>query len=269
VPSVPELLSADNLEQFLVFDQYLQFDEENAPRREVLETVSDVTFERLQQGTLPAPRQIVNAFGPLAAAGHLDLVALDDAGRDFFDLIGVSGRFDPPDADALLVTTVNSGGNKIDSFLTRSVRYEAAVRDERLSGTVSVTLANASPSGALPFYVIGSSTEPPLPRGTNRVSLLVYTAVPVTEATVDGQPALVRSELTAGRWVHQILVELPPGQARTVALALDGPIEADDYGLTLEPGLGTTTDAYEVEVTRDGEAPLTFSGRVTTSVRLG
>jgi hypothetical protein len=270
VSGVPEPLTAENLEEFLVFDQYLQFPQSNAPRREVLETVSEVVMRRLQGADLPAPRSLVDLFLPLVEAGHLEVATVDDErSLAFLDLVGLSGRFTPPPVDSLLVTNVNVTGNKIDSFLSRTVRYEATVEDGRLTGTLTIELRNTAPSGGLPFYVIGSATQPPLPLGTNRTALLVYTRVPAVERQLDGEGPVGRTDVTAGRYLHQIVVDLPPGVTRTVVLRLDGEIGDQPYRLRLEPGVGSTPDEYDVEVAEGSGSRLTFRGRVVTGVQVG
>src|SRR5690606_1364728 len=147
--------------------------DEQAPRRELLETVSEVTFERLERGSLPPPQELVAAFGPLVERDHLQAVAFDPDALALLQVVGLTGHLRAPESDSLLVTNVNSGGNKIDVFLERTVRYDAAVRDGTLTGTVAVELRNGAPAADLPYYVIGSSTTPPLPLGTNRTTLLV------------------------------------------------------------------------------------------------
>ena len=160
VAGVDALLTSENLEQFLLVDQYVQFPDEQAPRREVLDTVAEVTFERLETADLPPPSGLVDLFAPLVREGHLQIVTFDPDGADLFDRSALSGGFDAPRSDSLVVTTVNSGGNKIDTFLSTSVTYDADVADGHLRGTVWVDLTNAAPAGGLPFYVIGSSTAP-------------------------------------------------------------------------------------------------------------
>ena len=269
VPGVAEPLTAANLEQYLVFDQYVQFANENAPRREVLETVSEEVLRRLQSSDLPEPRVLVDLFKPLLDGGHLGAVAFDDAGGGFLELVGLTSDFRPPPSDGLAVANVNISGNKIDTFLTRTVRYDARVADGRLSGTLAVELRNAAPAQDLPTYVIGSATDPPLPLGTNRTTLQVFTAVPATEILLDGRPVRARSERSGGRFVHQIVVELPPGGAATVELRLGGPLPDAEYSLVLEPGGGAVPDEYSVAVDVEGRDPLTFRGRVATMAQVG
>ncbi len=269
VNGLDEPLTAGNLEQYLVFDQYVEFENENAPRRELLETVSEVVVRRLQTADLPEPRVLVDIFKPLVLEGRLGVFAFDDRGAAFLDTAGLSGAFLPAASDGLMVSNVNITGNKIDSFLTRRVVYDADVQDGRLQGTVSVELHNAAPPSDLPFYVIGSATRPPLPLGTNRTTLQVYTAVPATDLLVNGEPARYRSDRSAGRYVHQVVVELPPGGRATVQLRLDGDLPGLPYSLVLLPGGGAEPDDYEVSVATDDGADRTFRGRVLTATSLG
>jgi hypothetical protein len=268
VPSVPVPLTSENLEQFLLVDQYLQFPSNQAPRRELLDTVAEVTFGRLETADLPPPQDLVDLFAPLVRRGHLNIVAFDRDAAPLFDRSALSGAFDPPASDSLVVTSVNSVGNKIDTFLSKSVTYEANVDEGHLAGVVRVELTNAAPPTGLPFYVIGSAKVPPPPRGTNLVSLLVYTSVEVDGATLGGAPVPVRTTATAGRWLTQLLVELPPGGSATVELRLDGPLPDGPYRLALGPGGGVTADTYQVRVSGARDTVLTYGGRVTQQVDL-
>ena len=124
VDSVPQPLSAANLEQFLVFGQYVQFPNTLAPRREVLQTVSDVTFERLQVTNLPQPRTLIQVFSPLVKGGHMEMVSFDRDGARLLGEAGVDGTFRPAPHDGVMVTNVNTTADKIDAFLTKAITYD-------------------------------------------------------------------------------------------------------------------------------------------------
>jgi hypothetical protein len=264
VSSVPQPLTALNLEQFLVFGQYVQFPTEVAPRREVLQTVADVTFERLVTANLPSPRTLIDVFAPLVHAGHLDVVSFDRGAAPLLDQADLDGTFDAPDDDGLMVSNINTTANKIDSFLTKSVTYDAHTSQGTLDGSVSVALTNHAPSSGLPSYVIGSATKPPLPSGTNRMTLLVYTGVEGDQVLVDGQPVAAPPALrTGGWWLHQVTLDLPAGATRTVRFELHGrlPDPGGPYRLRLQPGGGSTPDQYTVGV-QAGKRHAAFTGVV-------
>jgi hypothetical protein len=263
VPGQAQPLTAENLERFLVADQYVQFPDVKAaaPRRELLGVVADETFDRLQTADLPAPRALFDLFRPLVAAGHLQIDTFGPGEAAFLDRVRVSGRLRSPASDSLLVTNVNALGNKIDSLLSRSVTYSGQLRKGTFTGTAEIQLHNAATSSRLPFYVIGSTFEPAPPLGTNRTTLFVYTSVPTTAVRIDGREVRVLSQRTGGRWLHQITVEIPPGGTVTVALDLQGALPDGPYELALVPGGGSVPDHYRVDVAA-GDGRVTFDGPV-------
>ena len=62
-------------------------------------------------------------LGGAAHAGHLILAFARPEEQQLAIELGVSGRLDPVQSDALAVTTSNAGGNKIDYYLNRAVDY--------------------------------------------------------------------------------------------------------------------------------------------------
>jgi hypothetical protein len=271
VPNVPQPLSSDNVEQYLVYGQYVQFRDAVAPRREVLQQVSDATFQRLVTADLPSPRRLVDLFAPLVDAQHLQIASFHTGPEDLLERVATDGRFDQPKQDGVMVANINNGGNKIDAFLTKSVVYDAKVADGHLTGSVTVTLTNQAPATGLPLYVIGSATTPPLPRGTNRTTLLVYTRVAGDRVLVDGAPATSTPALRTGEWwVREVAVDLPAGATRTVRVDLDGVLPAPDdaYALQLRPGGGVTPDEYRARVAI-GDHDARFDGRVVAPTDVG
>lgn len=266
VDGLAEALTAETLESFLVYGQYVQFPDDQAPRREVLDTVAETTFDRLETADLPGPQTLADRFAPVVAGGHLQMMSMDEEVEAFLVAHGLAGVFDAPDSDSLLVTNINSTGNKVDTFLRRAVRYDAVVADGILSGTVQVTLRNEAPLSGLPFYVIGSFTDPPLPAGTNRTTLAVYTAVPAQSVSVDGVDVPTSSTLTGGRYLQFIQVDLAPGQESVVELHTVGPVPPVS-GVQVTPGGGVTPDEYAIEVTDDRvERSFDFTGPVLKAV---
>jgi hypothetical protein len=247
-------LTADNVQQFLLVDQYREFAgaRTQAPRREVLDEVARVTFERLETADLPKPRTLIDIFSPMAREEHLEVALFDRSAQDLVRAAGLDGGFAAPTVDGLAVTTVNGLGNKVDSFLERSVSYRGTVDDGHLDAQLEVTLRNAAPSSGLPDYIIGSVRTPAPPKGTNRSSVFVYTAVPAESAEIDGVTVPVSSTLTGGWYLHQLSVDLPAGGSATISMHLVGDLSPGPYRLDLVPAGGTQADQIDVAMTVDG-----------------
>jgi hypothetical protein len=251
-----EPLTAQTVERFLLVDQYVEFPKGTAagqaPRRELLDDIADATFERLENADLPAPRALVTRFAPLAADQHLQVWMRDPTAQRLMAQTGVAGELPRPASDSLAVLTVNGLGNKIDTFLTTSIEYRGSVREGRLEATATVTLANGAPSTGLPDYVIGSFARPAPPRGTNRSTVFVYTSVPAESITVDGRTQHVESTLVAGRWLHELVVDLPPRGQATVELELAGDLPEERYRLDLVPSGGVRATTIDVAIRVEG-----------------
>ena len=269
VPGRAEPLTADTVEQFLLVDQYVQYSasQTQAPRREVLDEVAETTFERLETADLPPPRELIDVFRTAVAAQHLQVAFFDEDEHAFVRAVGLDGAFADPEVDGLAVTTVNGLGNKIDSFLDRTITYRGTVDAGSVDATLQITLGNQAPAGGLPDYVIGSFSQPPPPKGTNRMTLLVYTAVPAESVDTDPSARLLQSGRSGGWWLHEIEVSLPSGGTTTVSLHLVGEVADGPYQLVLEPGGGTRPDSADIDLTVDG-TPFRHRGRTLETMRL-
>jgi hypothetical protein len=265
VPGRTEEFTAESLEEYLLVGQYVEFEDANAPRREVLEELAGVVFDRLVSTDLPSPRGLVDALGPAVRGDHLHITAFDDDARAFLTRVGLAGEFSAPAVDGLMVTNVNAVGNKIDTFLRTETTYDASYDPEtgRLEGTVEIELTNTAPGDGLPDYVIGSAGDADLPTGTNRTTLLVYTAVPVAELEVGGQPGVPRSTATAGWWLHIVSFDVAPGATETVRLSVAGTLPAESrYSLDIRPGGAVTPQRYVVSIDTQGDEMLELDDTV-------
>jgi hypothetical protein len=134
------------------------------------------------------------------------------------------------------VTTQNSAHNKGDSFLRRTVDYEATVDPETgvVQATATVTLVNDAPPGGLPDELIGVNPSegtprlPDLPPGTNRMYLSLYSPLSVGSAEVDGAPLPVEAQVELGVNVYSQYVDVPAGGTTTVTFRLGGGIDVSE-----------------------------------------
>ncbi|WP_203980584.1 DUF4012 domain-containing protein [Planotetraspora silvatica] len=134
----------------------------------------------------------------------------------------------------------NSAGGKLDYYLDRSLDYRLGpCVNGRRSSTVRVRLTNDVPSGGLPAYVTGRLDDQghPHPVGSNLLWVSVYAGVgaELGRARIDGAPARVITEAERSHPVFSTLLELGPGQSRTLRLDLTEPASARPPTAPVQP----------------------------------
>lgn len=250
-------LTRENTAQFLLYDQYVQF-ADRSQRVDFLSDVAEVTFNRLtSQAEMPGPREAIEILDPVVDGGHIQFTTFDPDELDYFNSIGLSGQFGAAENDVVSLVTSNAGGNKIDYFLQRSMRYDAVWDPSTgaVTGKIVATLTNTSPTEGLPEYFIGNGWG--LPLGTNRSFVSIYSAYDLSAARIDGQPVALESGRELNRNVYSAFVDIPPGATVTFELDVAGTWVGSAYLIGIPPQPMVTPDSVEVNLTVAGEAPLT------------
>ena len=265
IEELAEPLTKDNVERFLLIDQYEFAD---GDRKDLLASVTDAAVENILRSTLPLPQQFAATMADAALHGHISAWASRPEEQDVFELVGMDARLPPLGGDgwtgdAVAVLSDNANPNKIDSFLERDVTYAAAVDEEAgvVESTLTVLLSNNAPSDGFEDYVIGNAYG--LPRGTNRTLLSVMSPHEVVEFRVDGV-LLNPLQLTTHGWnVRQFLLYVPPGGSTTVQVDYRGTIKPGPYQLLLRPQPLPNADEVTIEVDDGAGAPIVrYSGPV-------
>jgi hypothetical protein len=256
VPLLPEPLTPENTAEFLHRRQYELYPEDRDDRVDLLEDVAEITFQRLtSQVELPSPEEIVDILDPVVDGGHIQFTTID---VEYFDSIGLAGRFDQPLlGDFLSVVTSNAGGSKIDLFLQRHLQYDVSwdPTTGQVAAKVTATLHNAAPASGLPDYIIGNNVG--LPWGTNRSFVSIYNNryYSLDAARINGQPVALQAERELDRDVYSTFVDIPPGGTVTIELELRGSA-ADYYPLTLAQQPLVNPEQAQVSITVGGDQPI-------------
>jgi hypothetical protein len=227
-------------------------------RKDVLsEVAGEVIDYFLGSGAASNPAGAGLAVVQAAGEGHLLFHAADPGLQTAFVEAGVSGELPDPSGDLLEVSVVNAGGNKIDFYAERRVRYEVWLEpDGSATGRTTITFRNGAPDRGQPPYVIGPNPRLPeaLP-GDNIMNVYTYCATTCTVGGVtrNGEPtdAVVAQEL--GHPVIFMASLLHSGESQelgmewTVADAWGGP-GAGSYHLTFKNQPTIQPTALEVVV---------------------
>ena len=265
----PTPITADNAERILLFDQYAALDTE--ARVDFLGEVARAVWTRLTTGSLPPPKVLVDTLGPVVKGRHLMVASVHEREARLLESLHMSGGMPPVDGDFLGVVTQNATGSKLEWFLRRHIAYRARVDEAtgRTEGELTVTLRNEAPAGGLPPGVIGNILQPPLPSGTNRLFVSVYTPLAALDATVGGQRVSFESERELDRRVFSLFLDIPPGGETVLVFRLAGEVDVGDgYALDVFRQPLVAADQLEVNVPGAGGG-LVFDGPLESDLRVG
>lgn len=251
VPPWPEPITAANAAHVLLFDQYVVLD--GQARVDFLGNVARAVWQRVLS-TPATVADLARAMSPAIRGKHIQLASSRDDEERQFVALGVSGTIGRSSGDSIGVVTQNASGNKIDWFLHRTVEVDDTV-DPSSGATrthVHIVLRNDAPAAGLPAYVIGNALTPPLPNGTSKLYLSVYSPLQLEAARLDGRPTDMESEVELGRHVFSRFLTVGPNGTATVDLDLAGReapgagralrllrqavVSADDYRVTIRWG---------------------------------
>ena len=133
----------------LLRKQYADFDD-RVERRDLLGDVAEAVFDAFNQRPIPAA-DLVGLIDRNGAERHLMLWSNDPTQEAAWEELGVSGVLP---ADALMLSLINRGGNKLDPYMELHATLTATDEGDHRRVTVTVDLDNTTPDG-LPRYVQG------------------------------------------------------------------------------------------------------------------
>ena len=250
VPGRAEPLTADNAADFLLREQYADFQEGRTERVEFLDDATRITFEKLTEGDIPSPRTVIDVLGPLVRGGHLAVHGVADAEKALFERTDIDDAFPEVQGDFGSLTGQNAGNSKIDAYVRRAVDYDVVVDPDQglIDATVTIELTNDAPPMGLPTVVL-ENRLPGRPDGTASSLLSWYTPLELESITVDGTEASAERSTELDRNVFSRLIDIPPSGTATVVLRLRGThLDGDRYRLDLARQPTVNVDELTVSV---------------------
>ncbi|MEY2427077.1 MAG: hypothetical protein QOI61_2649, partial [Actinomycetota bacterium] len=250
----PVPITSANAVPILLHDEYVAFEGRLDDRVDFIGRVAKAVFDRLTDTGLSDLTKAGAVIHDVTTTRHVQVWARDGGATKFLRRSRADGRVPPLGGDALLVTTQNAAGNKLDYYLRRSITYNARVRRANgrvvVDATLTVRLRNEAPASGQPRYIIGPA-DPRFKAGQNRTYLTVYSPLGLGAATLDGQPLVLSGSPELGRVARSAFIDIPPGATRTVEVRLSGVVAGSKrYALAL----------LRQPLSTDDDVILTFDG---------
>lgn len=144
-----QVVSADNVVQFLLHDQYVGegYGNDSSQRVDQLSTLASATLDALENRPYSL-RSMVNALSAAAQGRHVLLWSAGSHAQGVWNDVGISGQLSP---SSLMATVINRGGNKLDQYLEVKSSLRLTTRGGVTDGRLTLTMANHTPAGQSPF----------------------------------------------------------------------------------------------------------------------
>ncbi len=194
-------LTADNVARVTLVDAYVRYAADNQARRAFLEKTGRATFTAFRGALVARPDALLRGLALAARGRHLQVYSRDPAVERAVEDLGIGGgTAAPATGDYLMPVAINTGGNKLDAFLRRTLRYRVALEpDGDAKANASITLRNGAPAHGLPRYIAGPYDER-FRAGDNSQFQMLYVAGGYRDAV----------QVSGGRASYQLLVRPQP-----------------------------------------------------------
>ena len=254
-------LDADSVAEETLVRAYVRYEDDNNARRQFLDEVAKASFAAFQRALTTKPIDLIRNLGEAAQGRHVQAYVADEAGQRVVAGLGLSGSaVAPATGDYLMPVGINAGGNKLDAFLRRTVRWRVRLDEEGAAqATAALSLANDGPASGLPRYIIGPY-DSDFRAGQNEQIATLYVAAGYgfTRASLDGEPAGAEAQADFGGLALTQQVGVQAKSTVTLGYELARPAAAERLGndrlryrLLLRPQATVRPDQAKITV----EAP--------------
>jgi hypothetical protein len=204
---------------------YSRFPDAKERRAYLLEIAQAVSSHIVT--TKVAASGLVDAAGRAISERRLLVWSADPKVEAELQQTAASGAVPVTKAPYVGLWLTNEAGNKLDYYVSGSLRWQRTGCGATRQVTVTVTLTNEAPASGLSNYVInrGDDHGYPVKRGDTRdyVSYAATNGGLLDAAEIDGKETTVSAGAERGHPVYTVDLELPRGRTRTVVLHLTEP----------------------------------------------
>ncbi len=216
------VVTAQTVVPYLMHDEYTGLSDQHITEQEAqteenredkLGVLTSAVLKGLETQHLDL-RALANAVVASAQGRHLMIWSDQPAAESAWETGGVAGQLQ---ANSLLAAVINSGGNKLDQYLSVRANLATVPQGDKTDATLTVVMTNGTPPGQNQFLAgpfPGTGAVYGEYQGILAVNVPGYAARP----TVDGNPPLETLGAEGPTWVVARAVDVKPGQSQTVVI---------------------------------------------------
>ncbi len=211
-----QTVTADNVEQYLLHDQYVNLTDNSTggeARQDVLGSLTAAVLRQLQ-GQSTNLRTLGRAVSSAVAGRHLMLWSSNPVDQAAWVVSGVSGSLSPRSVD---VSLINRGGNKLDQYVPVHVAVTTAPTGSDTTVTMTSRIINATPPGQSQF-IAGPFPGVPVSYGGYFGLVSVNLPAAAREITMTGAGPLAVKGAEGPTWVLAAPITVPAGSTGTVVV---------------------------------------------------
>ncbi len=214
-------ISADNVEQYLLHDQYAGLTDASAggeQRQDALGAFTRAVLHRLE-GQSTDLRSLAEAMSSAVAGRNLMMWSSNPVDQAAWVLSGGSGSLASGSVD---VSLINRGGNKLDQFLPVDVAVATTPAGPNTTVTLTARLNNMTPSGQSQF-IAGPFPDVPVSYGGYFGLVAVNLPGSASRITMSGAGPLAVKGGEGPAWVVAAPLTIPDGTTTTVVVRFEMP----------------------------------------------
>jgi hypothetical protein len=255
-------LTADNVVKETLVRAYIRYADDNDARKRFLRQTAGGAFNAFRRALAKHPVQLMRGLAAVARGRHIQVYASNPAGQRALVGLGVGGSAAAPaDGDYLMAVGINAGGNKLDAFLRRTLRWRVSLAaDGSARATASLVLHNTVPRRGMPRYIVGPYDNR-FREGVNEQIQTLYVAgrYGFSKASLDGRRVGAEAQAELGGLALTQAVGVPAGEKATISYQLARPDAAQRldgdrlrYRIVLRPQATVWPDKARVAVAPPG-----------------
>jgi hypothetical protein len=251
-------LTPDNVAQETLVQAYIRYADDNNARKRFLRQAAVGAFDAFRRALARRPVELMQGLATAARGRHVQVYSADPAGQRALVGLGVGGSAAAPvGGDYLMAVGINAGGNKLDAFLRRTLRWRVRLAaDGSARATASLVLRNTVPRAGMPRYIVGPYDRR-FRKGVNEQIQTLYVAgrYGFSRASVNGRQVGAEAQAELGGLALTQPVGVPAGEKATISYQLTRPAAAEPlpagrlrYRLVLRPQATIWPDQARVSV---------------------